>query len=144
MTIPSVINSHILGYPRIGAKRELKFAEELYWQGKSTQAELVEKAQVVEASNWQAQVDAGISLLTVGDFVYYDSILTHATRLGVLPARFAAAKNLNSLDRQFYLARGRTPSCPDVAALEMTKWCDTNYHYLVPVISSLAQILVIY
>ena len=128
--------THILGYPRIGAKRELKFAEESYWQGQSTQAELVAKAQAVEASNWQAQVDAGVSLLTVGDFVYYDSILTHATRLGVLPKRFAAAQDLNQLDRQFYLARGRAPhdakNCPDVAALEMTKWFDTNYHYLVP------------
>ncbi len=135
------IQTHILGYPRIGAKRELKFAEESYWQNKSTQAELVEKAQAVEAGNWQSQVDAGVSLLTVGDFVYYDSILTHATRLGVLPARFAAAKDLNVLDRQFYLARGRAPaavkeSCPDVAALEMTKWFDTNYHYLVPELSS--------
>lgn len=128
--------THILGYPRIGAKRELKFAEESYWQGKSTQAELVEKAQAVEASNWQAQVDAGVSLLTVGDFVYYDSILTHATRLGVLPKRFAAATDLNLLDRQFYLARGRAPNCPDVAALEMTKWFDTNYHYLVPELTS--------
>ncbi len=135
MTTPYQSLTHILGYPRIGAKRELKFASEAYWQGKSTQAELIEKAQAVEASNWQAQVDAGVSLLTVGDFVYYDSILTHATRLGVLPKRFAAAQDLNLLDREFYLARGRAPqasNCPDVAALEMTKWFDTNYHYLVP------------
>lgn len=133
--------THILGYPRIGAKRELKFAEEAYWQGKSTQAELIEKAQAVETANWQAQIDAGIDVLTVGDFVYYDQILTHATRLGVLPARFAAGKDLNSLDRQFYLARGCAPASQkeskknqiaDVAALEMTKWFDTNYHYLVP------------
>lgn len=141
MTNTSAITSHILGYPRIGAKRELKFAEEAYWQGKSTQAELIEKAQAVEASNWEAQVNAGVSLLTVGDFVYYDSILTHATRLGVLPKRFAAGKDLNILDRQFYLARGRAPfdkkeSIADVAALEMTKWFDTNYHYLVPELSS--------
>jgi len=135
MTTPYQPITHILGYPRIGAKRELKFAEEAYWQGKSTQAELIEKAQTVEARNWQAQVDAGVSLLTVGDFVYYDSILTHATRLGVLPKRFSAAQDLNLLDREFYLARGRAPqssNCPDVAALEMTKWFDTNYHYLVP------------
>lgn len=131
------ISTHILGYPRIGAKRELKFAEEAYWQNKISQAELIERAQAVEAANWQAQADAGIALLTVGDFVYYDSILAHAARLGVLPARFAAGAELNSLDRQFYMARGRAPaslkaSCPDVAALEMTKWFDTNYHYLVP------------
>lgn len=145
MTFSSQITTHILGYPRIGAKRELKFAQEAYWQNKISQAELLEKAQAVEAGNWQAQCDAGISLLTVGDFVYYDAILSHATRLGVLPKRFAAGADsnhlnslgLNSLDRQFYMARGRAPaslkqSCPDVAALEMTKWFDTNYHYLVP------------
>ncbi|MBC7751523.1 MAG: 5-methyltetrahydropteroyltriglutamate--homocysteine S-methyltransferase, partial [Candidatus Saccharibacteria bacterium] len=132
MTTATLPITPILGYPRIGAKRELKFAEENYWHGKSRQAELLEKAQAVEASNWQAQVDAGVSLLTVGDFVYYDSILTHATRLGVLPKRFAAGQALNQLDRQFYLARGRAPNCPDVPALEMTKWFDTNYHYLVP------------
>lgn len=131
------LQTHILGYPRIGAKRELKFAEEAYWQGKSTQAELIKQAEAIEVSNWQAQIDAGVTLLTVGDFVYYDAILTHATRLGVLPARFSAAKELNILDRQFYLARGRAPTAnkdqiKDVAALEMTKWFDTNYHYLVP------------
>lgn len=130
------LTTHILGYPRIGAKRELKFALEAYWHGTIDQAELVTAAQAVEQANWQAQVDAGLSLLTVGDFVYYDHILTHAVRLRVLPARFAAAAPLNGLDRQFYLARGRAPvhstDCPDVAALEMTKWFDTNYHYLVP------------
>jgi len=131
------LTTHILGYPRIGAKRELKFALEKYWQGNSSQAELIASAQAVEAANWQAQVDAGVSVLTVGDFVYYDQILTHAVRLGVLPKRFAAGAGLNGLDRQFYLARGRAVSnqavsCPDVAALEMTKWFDTNYHYLVP------------
>ncbi|MHA3081762.1 5-methyltetrahydropteroyltriglutamate--homocysteine S-methyltransferase [Acinetobacter sp. ANC 5383] len=126
------IQTHILGYPRIGAKRELKFAEEAYWKGESTQAEFLSKAQAIEASNWQAQVDAGLSLLTVGDFVFYDSILTHAVRLGVIPPRFDEAAKLNLVDQQFYLARGRAPACTDVAALEMTKWFDTNYHYLVP------------
>ena len=98
------LTTHVLGYPRIGAKRELKFALEKYWQGNSSQAELIASAQAVEAANWQAQVDAGVSLLTVGDFVYYDQILTHAVRLGVLPKRFAAGAGLNGLDRQFYLA----------------------------------------
>ena len=138
-TSASLPQTHILGYPRIGAGRELKFAQEAYWQGRISQAELQQQAQAVEASNWQAQVDAGLSILTVGDFVYYDAILTHAVRLGIFPARFAEAAQghaLNHLDRQYYLARGRAPhgstDCPDVAALEMTKWFDTNYHYLVP------------
>lgn len=126
------ITSHILGYPRIGAKRQLKFASEAYWKGEITQIEFLAQAQAVEASNWQAQVEAGLSLLTVGDFVFYDSILTHAVRLGVIPARFTDAAKLNQVDQQFYLARGRAPDCTDVAALEMTKWFDTNYHYLVP------------
>lgn len=132
----TAITTHILGYPRIGAKRELKFALEAYWQGNIEQIELVQRAEQVELANWQAQVDAGISLLTVGDFVYYDHILTHATRLGVFPDRFTAGQPLNQLDRQFYLARGRSQGCPDVAALEMTKWFDTNYHYLVPELRS--------
>ena len=133
------IQTHILGYPRIGAKRELKFACEAYWKNETSQTEFLEKAYAVEASNWQAQIDAGTSLLTVGDFVLYDSILTHAVRLGVIPARFHEATKLNQVDQQFYLARGRAPNCSDVAALEMTKWFDTNYHYLVPELDS-AQI----
>ncbi|AOA58504.1 5-methyltetrahydropteroyltriglutamate--homocysteine S-methyltransferase [Acinetobacter larvae] len=127
------LQTHILGYPRIGAKRQLKFAEEQYWKGEISQQQLLQQAQAVEHSNWQAQIDAGLSLLTVGDFVYYDAILTHAVRLGIIPARFATeAAKLNQLDQQFYLARGRAANCQDVAALEMTKWFDTNYHYLVP------------
>lgn len=126
------MKTHILGYPRIGAKRELKFAQESYWKGDSSQAAFLEKAQAVEAANWQSQIDAGLSLITVGDFVFYDSILAHAVRLGVIPARFKDAEKLNQVDQQFYLARGRAPNCADVAALEMTKWFDTNYHYLVP------------
>ena len=133
------LTTHILGYPRIGAKRELKFAEESYWKGEITQAEFLAKAQALEASNWQAQIDAGLSLVTVGDFVFYDSILTHAVRLGVIPARFKEAEKLNQVDQQFYLARGRAPHCTDVAALEMTKWFDTNYHYLVPELNSAQQ-----
>ena len=133
------IQTHILGYPRIGTKRELKFAEESYWNGEISQTEFLEKAQAVEASNWQAQVDAGLSLITVGDFVFYDNILTHAVRLGIIPTRFAEATKLNKVDQQFYLARGRAPECTDVAALEMTKWFDTNYHYLVPELNSTQQ-----
>jgi 5-methyltetrahydropteroyltriglutamate--homocysteine methyltransferase len=130
------IQTHILGYPRIGAKRELKFAEESYWKGEITQTEFIEKAQAVEAQNWQAQIDAGLSLLSVGDFIFYDSILTHAVRLGAIPERFSDSIKLNYIDQQFYLARGRAPNCTDVAALEMTKWFDTNYHYLVPELNS--------
>lgn len=131
-----IITNHLLGYPRIGTKRELKSAEESYWKGETSQAEFLEKAHAVESANWQSQVEAGLSFLTVGDFVFYDAILTHAVRLGVIPPRFAEAKKLNQIDQQFYLARGRAPNCQDVAALEMTKWFDTNYHYLVPEFSS--------
>lgn len=126
------ITTHIIGYPRIGTKRELKFAEERYWKGEINQTQFQTIANQVEASNWQAQIDAGLSLISVGDFVYYDAILTHAVRLGVIPPRFKEAAGLNQIDQQFYLARGRAPNCQDVAALEMTKWFDTNYHYLVP------------
>lgn len=129
------LGSHILGYPRIGAGRALKQALERYWHGQSSQTELLAVAEAVEQAGWQDQREAGLSVLTVGDFVLYDHVLALSVRLGVLPQRFAGAAGLNAVDRQFYLARGRAPQdsgLPDVAALEMTKWFDTNYHYLVP------------
>lgn len=127
-----ILNSHILGLPRIGAKRELKFALEAYWNGRIDQAALQQQATQIQLDNLQAQVVANLSILTVGDFVYYDAILSHSVRLGILPARFTQAQNLDPLQQQFYLARGRTNGCEDVAALQMTKWFDSNYHYLVP------------
>lgn len=130
----SNILSHILGYPRIGDKRQTKFALEQYWQGKqdktSTKAALLD----VFTTNIQDQLDAGLDIVTTGDFAHYDLMLSQAVAFGVQPPRFKEAQNLDTFDRQFYFARGRdhTGQYKDTAAWQMTKWFDTNYHYLVP------------
>ncbi|MBP2280269.1 5-methyltetrahydropteroyltriglutamate--homocysteine methyltransferase [Psychrobacter sp. PL19] len=130
----SKVPSHILGYPRIGDKRQTKFALEHYWKGKkdkaTTQAALAE----VFTTNIQDQIDAGLDVITTGDFAHYDLVLSQAVAFGVQPLRFAGAQTLDTFDRQFYFARGRdhTSQYEDTAAWQMTKWFDTNYHYLVP------------
>ncbi len=126
--------AHILGFPRVGAKRELKFALEKYWQKKISQRELLDIAQQVEEAGWRSQAD--LDLLTVGDFTLYDHILDTSVLLGVVPARFNhPAKDAVSLDTYFRIARGRAPTGEDAPASEMTKWFDTNYHYIVPEIT---------
>ncbi|WP_350559599.1 5-methyltetrahydropteroyltriglutamate--homocysteine S-methyltransferase [Psychrobacter sp. CAL346-MNA-CIBAN-0220] len=130
----SKVPSHILGYPRIGDKRQTKFALEHYWKGKkdkaATQAALLE----VFTTNIQDQIDAGLDIITTGDFAHYDLVLSQAVAFGVQPPRFAGAATLDTFDRQFYFARGcdHTGQYEDNAAWQMTKWFDTNYHYLVP------------
>lgn len=126
--------AHILGFPRIGAKRELKFALEKYWRGDISQEALLDVARTVEETAWQAQ--QGLDLLTVGDFTFYDHILDTSSLLGVIPSRFNHPQGEEvSLDTYFRVARGRAPTGEDAPASEMTKWFDTNYHYIVPEIS---------
>lgn len=134
MTNQTTIHTHILGYPRIGDKRQCKFALEKYWKGSISTAEVQQVRQSVFAENIQAQVDAGLSVITLGDYAAYDLMLTQSVAFGVQPQRFAGAEKLADFDRQFYFARGRdhTGVCADAAAWQMTKWFDTNYHYLVP------------
>ncbi len=124
--------AHTLGFPRIGARRELKFALESYWAGKSTAAELEETARTLRHHHWQQQADAGLDVVTVGDFSLYDQVLDMSARLGVVPSRFDWPRNEVDLDTYFRMARGRAPSGQPAAACTMTKWFDTNYHYLVP------------
>ncbi|MDO4250308.1 MAG: 5-methyltetrahydropteroyltriglutamate--homocysteine S-methyltransferase [Moraxella sp.] len=128
------ITSHILGYPRIGDKRQTKLALENYWKGKQERTVVLNQIQAVFDTNISDQIDADLSVITTGDFAHYDLVLTQAVALGVLPSRFVGAGKLDSFDRQFYFARGRdsTGQCADTAAWQMTKWFDTNYHYLVP------------
>ena len=128
--------THNLGYPRIGASRELKFALEALWHGKSSEQALQETATELRTQNWREQ--AGLSLAPVGDFSLYDHVLDMSTTLGNLPER-ASAHDGSTLDKYFRVARGRSPSdsaCCSVHAGEMTKWFDTNYHYIVPEFSS--------
>ena len=119
---------HLSGYPRIGAKRELKFAVEAFWKGAKTEAELQSVAAKIRRLNWAAQKAAGADLLPVGDFSFYDHVLDLLCALGGIPKRFGFdAANL-SLPEYFQLARGNATQF----AMEMTKWFDTNYHFIVP------------
>jgi 5-methyltetrahydropteroyltriglutamate--homocysteine methyltransferase len=120
--------SHLLGFPRIGARRELKAALESFWRGESSQAALQATALELRERHWQLQRQAGLSMLTAGDFALYDHMLDTAIALGALPERFGFTAADLSLSQAFELARGNAAQ----PAMEMTKWFDTNYHYLVP------------
>ncbi|ROM99050.1 5-methyltetrahydropteroyltriglutamate--homocysteine S-methyltransferase [Pseudomonas brassicacearum] len=137
--------AHTLGFPRIGADRELKKALESYWKGDLDQAGLKIVGRELRARHWQVQKDAGIDLLPVGDFAWYDQVLTHSLTFGVIPERFDGAKDaqgLPTLDTLFAMARGTSAKCcggesaKTHHAQELTKWFDTNYHYLVPEFSA--------
>lgn len=123
---------HTLGFPRIGARRELKRALEGYWRGELDQAALEDVGRGLRATHWQMQADAGVDLLPVGDFSWYDQVLDMSCLLGAVPGRFGEVGDEITLDTYFRMARGRAPSGTRVPACEMTKWFDTNYHYIVP------------
>jgi 5-methyltetrahydropteroyltriglutamate--homocysteine methyltransferase len=120
--------THILGFPRIGAQRELKFAMEALWRGERDEASLRETGRTLRNRHWALQTDAGLDFLCAGDFSYYDRVLDHSALLGALPPRFGFDARRLTLAQYFELARGNASQ----PALEMTKWFDTNYHYLVP------------
>ena len=125
---------HNLGFPRIGARRELKFALEGYWKGERSRDELLQTGAELRQRHWQAQ--QGLDLIPVGDFSFYDQMLDMSFTLGNLPARVQGFAG-DELDNYFRVARGRSAQahaecCGGVAAGEMTKWFDTNYHYIVP------------
>lgn len=154
--------THNLGFPRIGADRELKKAQEAYWRGDITQSELETIGRELRETHWQLQADAGLDLIPTGDFAWYDQVLTLSATLGNIPLRHrkshilatkdnyephegcCAAHSDNAasattsactdidLDTLFRVARGRAPSGAASSASDMTKWFDTNYHYLVP------------
>ena len=130
--------AHNLGFPRIGRDRELKKAQEAFWKGELDEAGLRAVGRELRAAHWQVQKDAGIDLLPVGDFAWYDQVLTHSLTFGVIPQRFGGADGAKpTLQTLFAMARGAVGSqggagCCAAHAQEMTKWFDTNYHYLVP------------
>ena len=124
--------THILGFPRIGAQRELKKVLEAYWQGDVDQSALQKVGRELRQRHWQQQADAGLSWVSVGDFSLYDQVLDHSALFGVVPERFAHEGGEVAMDTYFLMARGRAPSGEPASACEMTKWFDTNYHYLVP------------
>ena len=132
-----MVTTHNLGFPRIGAKRELKFALESYWKGQSSREELMALGTQLRRRHWDNQ--QGLDLVPVGDFAFYDQVLDMSFTLGNLPERVQGFHG-DTLDNYFRVARGRSAQtgqehgacCGGVAAGEMTKWFDTNYHYIVP------------
>ncbi|MFH8585150.1 5-methyltetrahydropteroyltriglutamate--homocysteine S-methyltransferase [Streptomyces celluloflavus] len=118
----------VYGYPRQGRNRELKKAIEGYWKGRVTADALEATAAGLRGANWQQLAEAGVHEVPTGDFSYYDHVLDTTVMVGAIPERHRAAVGTDALDGYFAMARGTQ----DVAPLEMTKWFDTNYHYLVP------------
>ncbi|ATD59115.1 MAG: 5-methyltetrahydropteroyltriglutamate--homocysteine S-methyltransferase [Janthinobacterium svalbardensis] len=146
------IRTHILGFPRIGAARELKLALESHWRGEVSEAALEATGQQLRARHWAQQRDAGLDYVTVGDFALYDQVASHIQLLGCEPARFNFTPEQSPLARYFTMARGAArhaqhadcghahhSNAAGTAALEMSKWFDTNYHYLVPELSPQTQ-----
>lgn len=155
----STIKSHSLGFPRIGAHRELKRALEAYWKGDISEQELYNQGQGIRRTHWALQANAGLDFIPTGDFAWYDQVLTLSATLGNIPSRhrkdatsthhhgenstccssstivdtphLSPCENID-IDTLFRVARGKAPSGHSTAASDMTKWFDTNYHYLVP------------
>jgi len=120
-----------LGFPRIGRNRELKRATERYWKGKVSFADLLKTAKSLREENWKTQMGRGIESIPCNDFSFYDGMLDTACMLGLVPSRFSdggALPDEFSLDTYFAMARG----ADGLPACELTKWFDTNYHYIVP------------
>ena len=125
--------AHSLGFPRIGRDRELKKAQEAFWKGELNEAGLRDVGRALRKAHWNLQKNAGIDLLPVGDFAWYDQVLTHSLMFGVIPERFRPHDGKATLQTLFSMARGVSNGCCGGGhAQEMTKWFDTNYHYLVP------------
>ncbi|WP_457393557.1 5-methyltetrahydropteroyltriglutamate--homocysteine S-methyltransferase [Roseateles sp. P5_E1] len=147
-----MIKTHILGFPRMGEHRELKTALERHWRGELPATELEAKAAELRARHWKLQQDAGLDHVTVGDFALYDHVAHLIQLFGCEPTRFGFTGQETPLQRYFAMARGittthaHTEACgcsgthvDGVPALEMTKWFDTNYHYLVPEFDSATE-----
>lgn len=124
------METHVLGFPRIGTNRELKKALESYWRGTSKKEDLFACENALKERHWWFQRDQGLSMVTVGDFSFYDQMLDTTCLLGMIPQRFQTVADEPELDRYFRMARG--DAAANIPALEMTKWFDSNYHYLVP------------
>ncbi|PKD21655.1 5-methyltetrahydropteroyltriglutamate--homocysteine methyltransferase [Salegentibacter salinarum] len=129
------MQTHILGYPRIGSNRELKKACEQYWSGKNELQDLLQAGRESRRENWKLQQEAGIDLIPCNDFSYYDQVLDMTLSVGAIPERYkviAEKSSIAQLDLYFAMARGFQKDGFDITAMEMTKWFDTNYHYIVP------------
>lgn len=133
------MKTSIIGYPRIGSLRELKFASEKYFRGEIAAEELKKTAKQIRLNNLQLQSESGLDFISSGDFSFYDGMLDTAVLLNVIPERYRTL-NLSDLDTYFAMARGYQSEKGDVKALAMKKWFNTNYHYMVPEIDDSTDI----
>jgi len=124
-----------LGYPRIGLKRELKFALEAYWNNKSDLESLLKTSRDIQINNWKIQQNLGIDIIPSNDFSLYDHVLDTAFMVNAIPPRFFHEQITDIHTRYFAMARGFQKQVVSISAMEMTKWFNTNYHYIVPEIS---------
>lgn len=131
------IKTSSLGYPRIGKNREWKKLLEAYWAGKIDEQSFRSQMEDIQLQHLQTQQQAGIDLIPVGDFTFYDHVLDTAAMFGIVPARYGYKGGEIPLDLYFAMARGNA----EAPACEMTKWFNTNYHYIVPEIGSLTPVL---
>ena len=125
------MKTSIVGYPRIGRARELKFTSEKYFRNEVSQTELEKTAADIRKLDRQNQKNAGIDFISSNDFSFYDNILDTAVLFNIIPARYKEL-NLSALDTYFAMARGYQGENGNVKALAMKKWFNTNYHYIVP------------
>ncbi|KAF1975985.1 cobalamin-independent methionine synthase [Bimuria novae-zelandiae CBS 107.79] len=126
-----MVQSSVLGFPRMGANRDLKKANEAYWADKLSRDELIKEAKRLRLAHWQIQKDAGVDVIPSNDFAFYDHLLDHIQLFNAIPERYSKNK-LDPLDEYFAMGRGHQKDGVDVPALEMVKWFDSNYHYVKP------------
>ena len=130
-----MVQSSILGFPRMGKLRDLKKATEAYWGGKLSREELLAEGKRLRLEHWKIQKDAGVDIIPSNDFSYYDQVLDHIQMFSAVPERYSKAK-LDTLDEYFAMGRGHQKDGVDVPSLEMVKWFDSNYHYVKPTLQN--------
>ncbi|EAQ91346.1 hypothetical protein CHGG_03281 [Chaetomium globosum CBS 148.51] len=126
-----MVQSSVLGFPRMGVLRDLKKANEAYWADKISQEDLLAEAKRLRLAHWKIQKDAGVDIIPSNDFAFYDHVLDHIQLFNAVPERYTSQK-LSPLDEYFAMGRGHQKGGVDVPALEMVKWFDSNYHYVKP------------
>ncbi|KAH6636174.1 cobalamin-independent synthase [Chaetomium tenue] len=126
-----MVQSSVLGFPRMGVLRDLKKANEAYWADKISQQDLLAEAKRLRLAHWKIQQDAGVDIIPSNDFAFYDHVLDHIQLFNAVPERYTSQK-LSPLDEYFAMGRGHQKGGVDVPALEMVKWFDSNYHYVKP------------
>jgi 5-methyltetrahydropteroyltriglutamate--homocysteine methyltransferase len=126
-----MVQSAVLGFPRMGKLRDLKKATEAYWGGKLSQADLLAEAKRLRLAHWKIQKDAGVDIIPSNDFALYDHVLHQIQDFGAVPERYTQ-NGLDAIDQYFAMGRGHQKDGVDVPSLEMVKWFDSNYHYVKP------------